>query len=141
MPYGKLMCVAGERYRNLPRARRDFPDYHTTADGRQKRCAMPTPSEPSSHFETEAEQTATEQRTLQDRVAQADEKHPKEEATRAMQAGARKYPEPPLTAQHLEKPGLEADLKLAPMCDAPYYKGSEKLKDKVALITGGDSGI
>jgi NAD(P)-dependent dehydrogenase (short-subunit alcohol dehydrogenase family) len=27
------------------------------------------------------------------------------------------------------------------MYDAPFYKGSEKLKDKVALITGGDSGI
>jgi hypothetical protein len=27
------------------------------------------------------------------------------------------------------------------MYDAPYYKGSEKLKDKVAIITGGDSGI
>jgi NAD(P)-dependent dehydrogenase (short-subunit alcohol dehydrogenase family) len=28
-----------------------------------------------------------------------------------------------------------------PRCDAPLYKGSDKLKDKVALITGGDSGI
>ena len=27
------------------------------------------------------------------------------------------------------------------MYDAPYYKGSDKLKGKVALITGGDSGI
>jgi NAD(P)-dependent dehydrogenase (short-subunit alcohol dehydrogenase family) len=27
------------------------------------------------------------------------------------------------------------------MYDAPHYKGSEKLLDKVALITGGDSGI
>ena len=27
------------------------------------------------------------------------------------------------------------------MYEAPYYKGSGKLKDKVALITGGDSGI
>jgi NAD(P)-dependent dehydrogenase (short-subunit alcohol dehydrogenase family) len=27
------------------------------------------------------------------------------------------------------------------MYEAPYYKGSEKLLDKVALITGGDSGI
>src|SRR6187551_2883891 len=27
------------------------------------------------------------------------------------------------------------------MYDAPHYKGSEKLRDKVALITGGDSGI
>ena len=29
----------------------------------------------------------------------------------------------------------------APMYDAPFYKGSEKLEGKVALITGGDSGI
>jgi hypothetical protein len=41
----------------------------------------------------------------------------------------------------LPKPGQEADLKLAPMYDAPHYKGSEKLIDKVALITGADSGI
>ncbi len=27
------------------------------------------------------------------------------------------------------------------MFEAPHYKGSEKLKDKVAIITGGDSGI
>jgi NAD(P)-dependent dehydrogenase (short-subunit alcohol dehydrogenase family) len=27
------------------------------------------------------------------------------------------------------------------MCDAPYYRGSDKLKGKVAIITGGDSGI
>ena len=43
--------------------------------------------------------------------------------------------------QHLRKPGLEAELELEPMYDAPHYKGSEKLQDKVALITGGDSGI
>jgi hypothetical protein len=55
-----------------------------------------------------------------------------------MQAGARVYPEPPLPKQHLKKPGHEADLELA---DAPHYKGSEKLLDKVALITGADSGI
>ena len=35
----------------------------------------------------------------------------------------------------------QADLDLAPMYDAPHYKGSDKLKDKVALITGGDFGI
>jgi len=27
------------------------------------------------------------------------------------------------------------------MYDAPFYLGSRKLEDKVALITGGDSGI
>ena len=58
-----------------------------------------------------------------------------------MQAGARIYPVPPLPAQHLKKPGCEADLELEPMYDAPHYKGSEKLLDMVALITGGDSGI
>jgi NAD(P)-dependent dehydrogenase (short-subunit alcohol dehydrogenase family) len=58
-----------------------------------------------------------------------------------MQAGARAYPAPPLPEQHLRKPGTERDLELAPMYEAPSYKGSEKLRDKVALITGGDSGI
>jgi NAD(P)-dependent dehydrogenase (short-subunit alcohol dehydrogenase family) len=60
---------------------------------------------------------------------------------KAMQAGARKYPEPPLPAQHQAKPGSESALKPAPMYEAPYYEGSGKLADKVALITGGDSGI
>src|SRR4029078_3025032 len=43
--------------------------------------------------------------------------------------------------QHLRKPGREADLALAPMYEAPDYRGSGKLCDKVALVTGGDSGI
>ena len=87
------------------------------------------------------QEAVLEYRHLQEEVEASDRIHPKRETKHAMQAGARKYPEPPLMAQHLSKPGNEADLKLAPMCDAPYYKGSQKLKDKVALITGGDSGI
>lgn len=59
----------------------------------------------------------------------------------AMQAGARTYPEPPMPKQHQTKPGSEAKLNPQPMYDAPYYKGSGKLAGKVALITGGDSGI
>ena len=57
-----------------------------------------------------------------------------------MQAGARQHPVviPP---QHLSKPGHEARLKLKPQFMAPQYLGSAKLQDKVALITGGDSGI
>src|ERR1700722_1659838 len=43
--------------------------------------------------------------------------------------------------QHLEKPGIEGQLEVKPMYEAPDYKGSGKLQDKVALITGGDSGI
>ena len=95
----------------------------------------------SSHYKQEAEATASQYRGIQSQVEESDKRDPKREVEHAMQAGARKYPEPPLKGQHLEKPGNEADLKLQPMCDAPYYKGSEKLKDKVAIITGGDSGI
>lgn len=58
-----------------------------------------------------------------------------------MQAGARRYPEPPFPKQHLAKPGHESALDPAPLYDAPFYRGSEKLQGKVAIITGGDSGI
>jgi NAD(P)-dependent dehydrogenase (short-subunit alcohol dehydrogenase family) len=59
----------------------------------------------------------------------------------AVQAGHRDQPAPPMPAQHLQKPGIEADMELAPRFQAPTYHGSGKLKDCVALITGGDSGI
>ena len=52
-----------------------------------------------------------------------------------------KEPKSPMPAQHLEKPGLEADMQLKPQFYAPDYRGSGKLKGMVALITGGDSGI
>jgi len=58
-----------------------------------------------------------------------------------MQAGARPYPAPPFPPQHLTKPGLESRLDPPPLYEAPFWKGSEKLAGKVALITGGDSGI
>jgi NAD(P)-dependent dehydrogenase (short-subunit alcohol dehydrogenase family) len=59
----------------------------------------------------------------------------------AVQAGQRKYPEPPQPKQHLAKPGLESNLKPRPKYEAPMYRGSGKLDGKVAIITGGDSGI
>lgn len=55
--------------------------------------------------------------------------------------GKLEEPMSPMPAQHQPKPGIEAKLKPRPNYLAPHYKGSEKLKDKVALITGGDSGI
>jgi NAD(P)-dependent dehydrogenase (short-subunit alcohol dehydrogenase family) len=57
-----------------------------------------------------------------------------------VQAGARAHPRA-LPAQHLAKPGREADLKLQPQFLAPDYKGSGKLEGFAALITGADSGI
>lgn len=50
-------------------------------------------------------------------------------------------PKPPFPKQHQEKPGIESDLEPKPRYHAPEYKAAGKLKDKVALITGGDSGI
>jgi NAD(P)-dependent dehydrogenase (short-subunit alcohol dehydrogenase family) len=56
-------------------------------------------------------------------------------------AGRQQQPRPPFPAQHQQRPGLEKKVQPRPEYQAPLYKGSEKLKDKVALITGGDSGI
>lgn len=60
---------------------------------------------------------------------------------KAVQAGARAQPELPFPAQHMEKPGIEAQMELKPRFEAPDYRGSDKLKDMVAIVTGGDSGI
>lgn len=102
--------------------------------------ASPSAARRTSNRRLATKEAAT-QRAIQTQVKKADKRAPKKEAKKAMQAGARRYPEPPMPKQHLRKPGLEKDLALQPMCDAPFYKGSEKLKNKVALITGGDSGI
>jgi NAD(P)-dependent dehydrogenase (short-subunit alcohol dehydrogenase family) len=50
-------------------------------------------------------------------------------------------PKSPMPAQNQKRPGIEAKMSSKPQFLAPNYKGANKLKDKVALITGGDSGI
>ncbi len=50
-------------------------------------------------------------------------------------------PESLMPAQHVAKPGLESELALRPRYEAPHYRGSSKLNNRAALITGGDSGI
>lgn len=59
----------------------------------------------------------------------------------AVQTSDRKQIAPPLSGKHLQKPGLEAELDVAPQFLAAGYKGSGKLKGLTAIITGGDSGI
>ena len=54
---------------------------------------------------------------------------------------ARRRPRPPFAAQHQRKPGHESRLKPRPQFEAPDYRSAGKLAGKVALITGGDSGI
>ena len=50
-------------------------------------------------------------------------------------------PAPPFPRQHQRRPGIEAKIHPAPRLDAHEYKGGGVLFNKVALITGGDSGI
>jgi len=82
------------------------------------------------------------QRAVQD---QQDRQHQQdthqEENKEPVQTGNRDYPTPPLPAQHLEKPGTEAEMQLKPQFLAHDYCGSGKLAGLVAIITGGDSGI
>lgn len=94
---------------------------------------------------SQAQDTARQQREIQ---AQQDEKDQNKDQKSSSgqddsvpQTGARHHPTPPFPPQHQAKPGQESRLDPAPQYDAPHYQGSNKLKDMVALITGGDSGI
>ncbi len=118
-------------------------------------------NEKMKQYREQAEQTAEKQREIQQYISKFDKKQQdptthkassgkqkkKEDssaeasAQEGVQAGEREQPESPMPEQHLQKPGREEDLELEPKYMAPDYKGSEKLKDKVAVITGGDSGI
>jgi NADP-dependent 3-hydroxy acid dehydrogenase YdfG len=93
-------------------------------------------------FAKNARETARREQAIQRKVDRADKAAAKGKAKKsgAMQAGARAYPTS-FAKQHLKKPGLESELAPQPMYDAPHYQGSDKLRDMVALITGGDSGI
>ena len=105
-------------------------------------------SAPKKNTKAAAAATAGKQRRIQARADAIERAEPKksarqeaQEKKKPVQAGERDQPANPMPAQHLVKPGLESDLLLAPRFEAPDYKGSGKLKGKVALITGGDSGI
>ena len=61
--------------------------------------------------------------------------------TRSPNDGSLKEPCPPFPEQHQDSPGLESELSPKPRYEAAAYKAAGKLDGKVALITGGDSGI
>jgi len=89
----------------------------------------------------QAGRTAAEQRRLQAKTDAADAGRKRASPKKkAVQAGARRQPTR-LPAQHLRKPGREADLELAPRFLAPGYAGSGKLAGMKAIVTGADSGI
>jgi hypothetical protein len=93
----------------------------------------PTPTS-SSRAEATQAQGLKIQREID--AAEAKPANESKKEPRPMQAGAREYPTE-FEPQHHAKPGLESEVRPAPMYEAPGYKGSEKLKGKVALITGG----
>jgi len=68
-----------------------------------------------TNYTLEAERTADKYKKIQAQVAHADKANPKKKSEKPMQAGGRKYPEPPMIRQHLRKPGKESDLILQPM--------------------------
>lgn len=71
----------------------------------------------------------------------AKEKQTTKKSKTKQKKSAGKYPKSPLPAQKQPRPGIEAEMTPRPQYLAPNYKGSEKLKGKSAIITGGDSGI
>lgn len=86
--------------------------------------------------------TLDKQREIQAEVDRKEEtQQGKSKEKKPVQTGTHDYPANPLPAQHLKKPGLESAVEPRPMFRNPDYRGSGKLQDKVALITGADSGI
>ncbi len=107
-----------------------------------KSTKSPSAGETPNPDESEgADRTAEHQRSMQQQqdATDAEPVHEGKDSS-PPQAGARPQPTQ-MPAQHIAKPGREADLELAPRYMAPDYLGSRKLQDMATLITGGDSGI
>ncbi len=99
-------------------------------------------TQPNNITESVAHLHKSVQKTQDERDASvSDGQKTKEKTSAPVQTGARDYPGLPLPSQHLDKPGLEAEMGLKPQFMAPDYRGSGKLAGLVAIITGGDSGI
>ncbi|HEX3129490.1 MAG TPA: SDR family oxidoreductase [Thermoanaerobaculia bacterium] len=74
-------------------------------------------------------------------MAHTTEEVQQEKQTREEKPQIQSEPKPPYPGQKLEKPGIEAEMEQQPRWRAPRYKAAGKLEGKVALVTGGDSGI
>ncbi len=99
-------------------------------------------------FREAAERTAEAQRRIQAELERREAERERGgsdgeggDATEAVQASAREEPESPVPEQHQAKPGRESELEPAPRFAGHGYRGSGKLEGRVALVTGGDSGI
>jgi NAD(P)-dependent dehydrogenase (short-subunit alcohol dehydrogenase family) len=108
-----------------------------------KKSAAKNASAQKKHRQQAQAEARTQRKRQPEQERRRDEREKKQKGSeeRAAQLGQRKYPANPLPAQHLRKPGHEKDLRPRPLYDAPSYRGAGKLQDRVALITGADSGI
>jgi len=89
---------------------------------------------------TQQDDVANKQKSIQSRQDQRDASMQKGDSDAAVQTGVHQ-PTPPMPAQHLAKPGIEAQMELKPKFMAEGYKGSGKLEGMTAIVTGADSGI
>lgn len=80
------------------------------------------------------------QKTTKNKNDSGKDKKKISQATAGKKSSERR-PKAPMPEQSQERPGIEAEMNPAPQYLAPEYKGSGKLENKNALITGGDSGI
>lgn len=100
---------------------------------------MPTST---SQRRATAAATVRKGRSVQKHIDTLDAATPaKKPSKKAVQAGVHDYPAPPFPKQHHIKPGTESNIEPRPQYKAEGYVGSAKLANKVAIITGADSGI
>lgn len=82
---------------------------------------MDKPTARDTSRASDADRVADKQRVLQleqDRKDKSQVGKDKDSASKPVQAGAREQPVNPFTAQHLQQPGLEAQMQLAPRFEA-----------------------
>lgn len=102
--------------------------------------AKKTGANPPATQAMAARTTVARQRKLQADIDRKDAAAPSKPPKKATQARIKKQPVR-MPAQHLKKPGEEADLRLVPAFEAAGYRGSGKLDGMTAIVTGADSGI
>ncbi len=115
----------------------------------QAKPAAPAPTteehaRDSEDWQRQGEEVAEREQRLQheqEAKRTARQRRQQSEGDASSKTYVRDQPEPPLPKQHLSKPGLEKEMSPKPRYQAPEYRGSGKLEGKVAIVTGGDSGI
>lgn len=65
----------------------------------------------------------------------------KKQTTKARAEHADDRPKSPMPPQHQPRPGIEEKMRPKPQFEGAQYKPAGKLAGKVAIVTGGDSGI